>query len=137
MALWHKVSGVWKNVPFYHKVSGVWKNTRLWHKVSGVWKSITAFFTPPGGNYNNYQFGANASYTLTCSEAATWTYTLDPGGTAGGSATQPSGYVGTSITFNQLLGGPGTIRFNSWTIQANISGLPAENFTVYLKAENP
>lgn len=134
-----KVSGVWKSAVPYLRVSGVWKTCTAHLKVSGVWKVVTALFSPPGGNYSNSTAnGTPATVILTCSVAATWTWTVRGGGSPGGSVSQASGYVGTSIQFSQAPGGiSGNVRTNIWDVTGTVSGYPAEVFVVQCDAEQP
>ena len=89
-------------------------------------------FTPDGGTYDVNQLGP-AEFTLTCSQAAVWTYS-GTGSATGNSVTLPSGGSGTSITFTLQPPGISGVRSRTWTVTGTAAGV-TRNFTIFLTAE--
>lgn len=125
-----KHAGVWKDpVQPYGKHSGTWKPAlKVFVKSAGTWVQVwspsgpAATFTPDGGTYLvDVAFGP-ASYTLTCSVPAVWTFTkIGPGG----SESVASGGTSTSITF--------TVTASDRSVQWNVTGVASgvtKNFNV-------
>lgn len=132
MPFWTKVSGVWKAPQLWINVGGVWKSPILWTKVSGVWKAITALFQYPSGDYDAYAAFTAASFTFSCIQNATWTYS---GGGDGGSVSIGSGGVAPNITFYCAPGASGSSRVLNWTISAT-SGAETVNYNLTLAVDN-
>jgi hypothetical protein len=91
--------GTWKSASPYVKDGATWKPVlEVWVKDGTVWKQAYASltFTPDAGTYSASGF-ETASYTISCSQAATWTWTKS--GDSHCSASLASGGSATSITF--------------------------------------
>jgi hypothetical protein len=88
-----------------------------------------ATFNPSAnGTYSDTEtYPTNAFFTITCSSAATWTYS---GGGSGGSVDHTSGSSSTSITFT-LTASSTVDRAVSWTV-TGVSGSVTRNYTISL-----
>lgn len=104
MTLSVKDAGVWKTVTQpYVKDAGVWKAIQqVYVKDVGVWKLVYQSgpsFTPAPGTYSAEDTGS-AYFTVTASEAVTWTYAKSVTVVA----SHPNGSVTTAITFSVSAG---------------------------------
>lgn len=96
MPLSVKHGGVHKDGEVWIKHSSSWKRGELWVRQGGVWKlgAAVVSYTPAPGNHSasgNYE----VTFTVTATEAVTWSFTLP----ANMAADRTSGTSGTSVTF--------------------------------------
>jgi hypothetical protein len=122
MPLSVKHGGVHKDGEVWIKHSSSWKRGELWVRQDGVWKLGAAVltYTPPPGNYSasgNY----TVEYTVSASEAVTWTFSL-PVNVA---ASVTSGTSSTSVTFYLNAEPPADLENGVYTTRVRTVNLTA------------
>jgi len=125
--------GTWKSATPWVNDGGTWKPVQeVWVNNGGTWvRAYSAVtFTPPAGSYEAEGY-YQVQYTLACSLATTWTFSLPSGVTAsvanGGSATAVS-FTLTSGSASKPLAR--TVQF---AVTGTANGVTA-NFTITLIA---
>jgi len=138
--------GTWKSASPWVNDGGTWKSVlEVWVNDGGVWKQsyVSVTFTPANSGTYSASGYQTASYTISCSQAATWTFTK-----AGDNhcyASIASGGSATSITFTcdayqvtpqgQLPSFDDPWQQNSCTFTVTaVSGGVTKNYTINLTA---
>lgn len=97
-------------------------------------RSNTPTFSPPPGNYQEDGY-RTATFVLSCSRSATWTYTRS-GQTAGNGTSPASGTAATSLQSTQTLSGQQTASSCGLAIYATVDGVQYGPWSVNVTASN-
>lgn len=120
--------GVWKDGEVWVRQGGTWKRGELWVRQGGAWKlgATVVSYTPAPGTYSaSTQY--TVTYTVTATEAVTWTFSLP----ANVTADRASGTSGTSVTFTLNaeppvnVGDPFVTRTRTVNLTATAGGFPS------------
>lgn len=136
MPLSVKHGGVHKDGEVWIKHSSSWKRGELWVRQGGVWKlgAAVVSYTPAPGNHSASGY-YEVTFTVTATEAVTWSFTLP----ANVTANRTSGTSGTSVTFTLAAQppvdpeGPYVTRQRSVVLTATSNGVDA-TFNIQLEA---